>query len=145
VGSFIENACPLASTTLRSPLKRPIGAPFLACQSVTVTSSPGLKLFFAHPLLTISGGLSASMTQGCALASTFLTSTFKKQCGFAQSHSVTVPCIVTSFPLSYAAFPSCAYSAHAKCSQECKTYCDSRNLSKLHETSARWQRANHPR
>src|SRR5437588_12288242 len=58
----------------------------------------------------MSGGLLASATQCTTLPLASLTSNCKKQCGFAQNHSVTVPFMVTLLSESKAAFPWCAQS-----------------------------------
>src|SRR5438270_4281271 len=58
----------------------------------------------------MSGGLLPSTTQCTTLPLASLTSNCKKQCGFAQNHSVTVPFMVTLLSESKAAFPWCAQS-----------------------------------
>src|SRR5579863_6735151 len=64
----------------------------------------------AQPCLAISCGLLVSTTQCvCSPLSPF-ASNFRKQCGLAHSHSVTLPDTVTVLSLSYDAFPWCANS-----------------------------------
>ena len=77
---------------------------------VRVTSSPGLNELRAQPSLAISCGLLVSTIQCVCSPLSFLPSIFRKQCGLAQSHSVTVPDTLTFLSVSYAAFPWCANS-----------------------------------
>jgi len=83
---------------------------FLAGIMVRVTSSPGLNELRAQPCLAISCGLLVSTIQCVGSPLSFLPSIFRKQCGLAQSHSVTVPDTLTFLLVSYAAFPWCANS-----------------------------------
>jgi hypothetical protein len=92
------------------PAKRPIGRPFLAWIRVMVISSPGLNESRAQACLAISCGLLVSTTQWVSSPLSSFASNFRKQCGLAQSHSVTFPDTVTVLSLSYDAFPWCANS-----------------------------------
>ena len=84
---------------------RPTGAPLLTGCSVTVTASPVLKDSRAQPLRDMSVGLPVSTTQLRTVPVSSLASNFRKQCGFAQIHSVTVPCRVSSLVVSKLAAP----------------------------------------
>ena len=92
------------------PAKRPIGRPFFAWIRVMVISSPALNESRAQPCLAISCGLLVSTTQCVSSPLSSFTSTFRKQCGLAQSHSVRFPDTVMVLSLSYDAFPWCANS-----------------------------------
>src|SRR5438445_324661 len=98
---------PLGSTTSRP---RAAGLPFLTGSTVTVTSSPGLKVRMLQPRSIMSARLFVSATQCTTMPLLSFTSNFSQQCGFAQTHSVTVPFRVTFFPTSNAALPWCANS-----------------------------------
>src|ERR1700756_3544457 len=103
------NGFPL-SKKLSFATKRPMERSFLAGIMVRVTSSPGLNELRAQPCLAISCGLLVSTIQCVGSPLSFLPSIFRKQCGLAQSHSVTVPDTLTFLSVSYAAFPWCANS-----------------------------------
>src|ERR1700731_2664954 len=75
----------------------------------TVTTSPGLNVLALKPKCTRVDGAGLSQIQFTTLPLSSLTSSFRKVCGFVQSHAVTVPFMVASLP-SYDAFPWCANS-----------------------------------
>src|SRR5512145_2284737 len=87
---------------------RPTGAPLLTGVMVTVTTSPGLNDVRRYPAPVILVGLPVSRFQFLTEPESSLASSFKKQCGFAHSHSVSVPFNVTVFSLSKLAAPGCA-------------------------------------
>src|SRR6185369_16304429 len=58
--------------------------------------------------MVISGGFDVSTVQLRTVPVSSFASNFKKQCGFAHSHSVTVPFSVISFSVSKLAVPWCA-------------------------------------
>src|SRR5207249_9770788 len=101
-GPPVPNVWPLGSTTFRI---RPTGAPLLTGWSVTVTSSPALNEVRAHPRLVMSVGLLTSTAQFRTLPVSSFASNFRKQCGLAQIHSVTVPLSVSSLDVSKLAAP----------------------------------------
>src|ERR1700730_1082340 len=90
-------------------LIRPTGKFLEVAAITTVTSSPGLNVFALKPKLTRVDGAWFSQIQCTTLPLSSLTSSFRKVCGFVQSHAVTVPFMVASLP-SYDAFPWCANS-----------------------------------
>src|SRR5262252_6974606 len=93
---------PFGSTTL---LSRPTGAPLFTGCSVTVTSSPNLNDVRAQPRRVMSVGLLTSTAQFRTPPVSSFASNFRKQCGFAQIHSVTVPLSVSSLVVSKLAAP----------------------------------------
>src|SRR6185503_8920233 len=96
---------PSGSATVRS---RPMGAPFFTGCRLTVTVSPTLNELRAQPRLVMSVGLLTSTAQLRTPPVSSIASNFRKQCGFAQIHSVTVPFSVRSFAVSKLAVPWCA-------------------------------------
>src|SRR5947209_14411080 len=101
----VPNVSPFGSTTR---LRRPMGAPFLTGCRVTVTSSPNLNDVRAQPSRVMSVGLLTSTAQLRTSPVSSFASNFKKQCGLAQIHSVTLPLSVYSFVVSKLAAPWCA-------------------------------------
>src|ERR1044071_2091466 len=99
------SALPSGSVTVRS---RPIGAPFFTGCRLTVTMSPTLNEDRAQPRLVMSVGLLTSTAQLRTVPVSSIASNFRKQCGLAQIHSVTVPFSVRSFVVSKLAVPWCA-------------------------------------
>src|SRR5947208_1624364 len=88
----------------------PTGAPLFTGRTVTVTSSPALKLLLVQPRFCMSGGLLASTTQCTTCPSSRLTSNCRNVCGFAQIHCVTTPFNTRRLAGSFsnAAAPWCA-------------------------------------
>src|SRR5712691_123218 len=88
----------------------PTGRPVFTGRTVTVTSSPALKLLLVHPRFCMSGGLLASTTQCTSCPLSPLTSNCRNVCGFAQIHSVTMPFSTRRLAGSFsnAAAPWCA-------------------------------------
>src|SRR6202008_4094509 len=86
VGSFPPpptalKTCPSANCTW---MMLPTGLPLLTGRTVTVTSSPTLKLCLVQPRFCMSGGLLASTTQCTGWPSSPLTSNCRNVCGLAQ-------------------------------------------------------------
>src|SRR5215831_3410492 len=100
----LPNVWPFGSTTLRN---RPTGAPLFTGCRVTVTSSPNLNDVRAQPRRVMSVGLLTSTAQLRTLPVSSFASNFRKQCGFAQIHSVTVPLSESSRDVSKLAPPWC--------------------------------------
>src|SRR5258708_3717422 len=98
----VPNVSPFASTTR---LRRPSGAPFFTGCNVTVTSSPNLNDDLAQPSRVMSVGLLTSTAQLRTSPVSSFASNFRKQCGLAQIHSVTLPFSVYSFVVSKLAAP----------------------------------------
>src|SRR5436190_3937741 len=84
---------------------RPIGAPFLTASSTTVTSSPALNALLDQPRCVIPTGFCVSSDQLRTSPVSSFASIFRKQCGLAQIHSVTVPASVTFLDVSKLALP----------------------------------------
>src|SRR6185369_2340024 len=64
--------------------------------------------------MVISGGFDVSTVQLRTVPVSSFASNFRKQCGFAQSHSVTVPFSVISLSVSKLAVPWCAKNKKRK-------------------------------
>ena len=104
------NSLPLITMRLLTPVglalpRNPIGLPFLAGMASISTSSPRLNVSLLQPIALIDTGFCDSITQCTTLPASSLTSTYTKQCGFAQIKSVTVPFTITDFVASYDALP----------------------------------------
>ena len=102
--------CALAATSVRPSGRvtlsiRATGAPFFAGSTMTVTSSPALTIDRDRPRAVIETGFCVSATQFRTVPVSSIASNFRKQCGFAQIHSVTFPFSVTCFPVSNVAAP----------------------------------------
>src|SRR5438094_248569 len=65
------------------------------------TPSPALNDVRAKPLAVISVGFCVSTAQCCTVPSSPVTSNFRKQCGFVQTHCVTVPFNVSCLSAVY--------------------------------------------
>src|SRR5580692_7746502 len=83
-----DNTVPSASVTF---LNRPYAPPFLTGITSTVIASPGLNDALLQPLCAIAGGPPASIVHCRTLPVSSFTSIVKRQWGFAQNHSTTVP------------------------------------------------------
>src|SRR5271154_1637152 len=82
------NTVPSASVTFRN---RPSAPPFLTGITSTVIAPPGLNDVLLQPPGEIAGGPPASIVHCRTLPASSFTSILKRQWGFAQNQSTTVP------------------------------------------------------
>src|ERR1700681_570356 len=75
---------------------------------VTVTSSPGFRMFLVQPSLASFPGAKVSETQGMMSPFSSFTLILIRLWGLAQTNSVTAPFKVIGFASSSAAVPWCA-------------------------------------
>jgi len=112
-GAGVAAGCGAAATSVRPSgrttlSRRATGSPFLAGSTVTVTWSPGLTIDRDKPRAVIDTGFCVSATQFRTVPVSSFASNRRKQCGFAQIHSVTVPLSVICFPVAKVSAPWCA-------------------------------------
>src|SRR5207237_7170538 len=101
-GPMAMSVSPFTSRTLTI---LPTGAPFFTGCNATVTGSPALKEVRRQPREDMVVGFWVSTDQLRTAPVSSFASNFRKQWGFAQIHSVTVPFSVSSLSVSKVAAP----------------------------------------